>query len=321
VGQLGEAAIGMSGRHAPDVDSESGQRRDVLRGIGLVTIAMILLPGQDAIAKFISDTVSPGQLSWARFLMQTAFTIPFLLYFQGPQGLVANRFWMNALRGGLIATSSTLFFAALKFMPMADALAIFFIEPFILTILSAVFDKEKVGWRRRIAVTAGFIGVLIVVRPSYAVLGPVSLIPAVGGCCFAVYALLNRRLAAFDTPLTMQFTAGLSALTVLTLVLAFGAKVGIAELSPSAVGSREVAFLFFMGVLGTSGHLLFVQASKLAPSSVIAPMQYVEIAAAALLGFAVFGDFPDFWKWVGIAVIVTSGAYVFWRESLARGQT
>ena len=82
-------------------------------------------------------------------------------------------------------------------MPIADALAIFFIEPFILTILSAVVDKEHVGWRRRIAVAAGFVGVLIVVQPSWSVFGPISLVPAAGGALFAVYALLNRRLSAY----------------------------------------------------------------------------------------------------------------------------
>ena len=198
------------------------------------------------------------------------------------------------MRGVLIATSSTLFFTAIKFMPMADALAIFFIEPFILTILSAVVDKEHVGWRRRIAVAAGFVGVLIVVRPSYDVFGAVSLIPAAGGALFAVYALLNRRLAAYDTPLTMQFTAGVSALAVMTrrarprLALA-----GLPDLSPSPVGAREIGFLLLMGVLGTSGHLMFVQAAQLAPSSLIAPMQYVEILCGAARLFRV-RRFPGF---------------------------
>ena len=81
---------------------------------------------------------------------------------------------------------------------------------------------------------------------------------------------------------------------------------------------REIGFLLLMGVFGTSGHLFFVQAARLAPSSLIAPMQYVEIAAAVVLGYFVFGDFPDFWSWVGIAIIVASGAYVFWRESTVR---
>jgi drug/metabolite transporter (DMT)-like permease len=253
-----------------------------------------------------------------RFLLQSLFTLPFLLYFQGPGGLVPNRLWPNVLRGALIATSSTLFFAAIKFMPLADALAIFFIEPFILTILSAVLDKEQVGWRRQMAVATGFVGVLIVVQPSWNVFGPISLIPAIAGALFAFYVLLNRRLAPYDTPLTMQLTAGLSAFAILTLCLAAGQISGVPEFLPSAVGSRELGFLLLMGVFGTSGHLLFVQAGRLAPSSLIAPMQYVEIVAAALLGYLVFGDFPTAWKWLGIAIIVGSGAYVFWRESRVR---
>ena len=175
-------------------------------------------------------------IAWARFLMQSLFMLPFVLYFQGARGLIPNRLWPNVIRGALIAASSTLFFTAIKFMPLADALAIFFIEPFILTILSAVIDKEHVGWRRRIAVGAGFIGVLIVVQPSYGVFGPLSLIPALAGALFAVYALLNRRLSAFDTPLTMQFTAGVSALLILTAGLAVGWLLGVPDLSLAPVG-------------------------------------------------------------------------------------
>jgi drug/metabolite transporter (DMT)-like permease len=279
---------------------------------------MVVLPAQDTIAKHLSDAISPGQITWARFLLQSLFTLPFLLYFQGRRGLLPNRLWPNVLRGLLIAASSTLFFTAIKFMPIADALAIFFIEPFILTILSAVIEKEHVGWRRRVAVAIGFLGVLIVVQPSWNVFGPISVIPALGGTTFAVYALLNRRQARYDTPLTMQFAAGLSALFFLTLVLAAGWLTEVSDIAPSAMGGREVAFLLFMGVLGTGGHLLFVHGGKLAPTSLVAPMQYVEIVFAALFGYLVFGDFPSLVKWFGIAIIVGSGAYVFWRESRLR---
>lgn len=303
---------------AKSVDAEPRDRRAVLRGLGLVVLAMVLLPGQDAIAKYISDNVSPGQITWARFLLQTLFTLPFVLFFQGSGGLVPNRLWPNMLRGALIATSSMLFFTAITFMPLADALAVFFVEPFILTLLSAIIDKEQVDWRRGVAVATGFVGVIIVVRPSFAVFGWASFIPAAGGFIFAVYALLNRRLSSYDTPLTMQFTAGVSALAILTLGLLTGWLAGWPQLSPSAMGLREVLFLLLMGVFGTTGHLLFVQASRLAPTSLIAPMQYVEIVCAALFGYLVFGDFPDFWKWVGIAIVVASGAYVFWGESRAK---
>jgi drug/metabolite transporter (DMT)-like permease len=295
--------------------TRSDDQSAILRGLGLCTIAMVLLPGQDIIAKYISGTVSAGTLSWFRFLLQSLFTLPFILYFQGVRGLIPNRLWMNVLRGALVAISSTLFFASIKVMPVADAVAIFFIEPFILTILSAVVDKEHVGWRRWTAVAIGFVGVLIVVQPSWAVFGPISTIPAVGGAFFAVYVLLNRRMTAFDTPLTMQFTAGLTALFVMTICLAAGWTFDLPGLTPSVVGARELWFLLLMGVFGTTGHLLFVQASRLAPSSLIAPMQYVEIVGAAILGYLVFGDFPTLGKWVGIFIICGSGAYVFWRES------
>jgi drug/metabolite transporter (DMT)-like permease len=299
--------------------ADGSDHRAVARGLGFVLVAMVLLPGQDAVAKLVSDTLSPGLINWARFFLQTLLTVPFLLYFEGPRGFVPNRIWPNLVRGSLIATSSMLFFTAIRTMPLADALAIFFVEPFILTVLSAVIDKEHVGWRRGIAVAAGFLGVLIVVRPSYQVFGPVSLIPAAAGFVFAVYVIMNRRLSAHDSPLTMQFSAGAAAMVIMTVALAFGAAAGMATLTPSLLGTREAGFLLLMGLLGACGHMMFLQAARLAPSSLIAPMQYLEIVCAALLGLLMFGDFPDRWSWVGIAIIVTSGLSVFWRDDRAQG--
>lgn len=293
-------------------------RAAIIRGLALVTLAVILLPVQDTIAKYLSSAMSAGQIAFARFFLQTVFTLPFLVYQQGFGGLAPNRLWQNLVRGALISGSSILFFVALAAMPIADALAIFFIEPFILTILSAVVDKEVIGWRRRVAVVVGFIGVLIVVQPSWSVFGPVSLVPAIAGGLFAVYVLLSRRVSAYDTPLAMQFSAGVSALAIIGLALLLGGSAGIPQFSVAAIDGGEAALLLLMGFFGTSGHLFFVRAARLAPPSLIAPMQYVEIVCAALFGYIVFGDFPSLTKWVGIAIIVGSGAYVFWRESRAQ---
>jgi drug/metabolite transporter (DMT)-like permease len=291
-------------------------QHDVARGLLLVLVAMAVLPGQDTVAKYLAADLSPLVITWVRFLLQSVFTLPFLLYFQGRAGLMPARLWPNVIRGALIAASATMFFVAIKFMPIADALAVFFIEPFILTILSAVLDGEEVGWRRRLAVTVGFVGVLIVVQPSWSVFGPVSILPAVSGSLFSVYAILNRRMSVHDTPLTMQFVAGLSAFGVQTLLVAAAWLFGWAA-APASFGWESGALLLLMGVLGTSGHLVFVHASRLVPSSLIAPMQYVEIIAATALGYAVFGDFPSPLKWLGIVIVVGSGVYVFWRESRA----
>ncbi len=305
----------MPERGAASADEVAG----AARGLTLFLVALVLLPGQDTIAKLLSADMSPGQVTWARFLFQVLLTLPFLLFFQGWRGLVPNRIGANALRGALLAAASTLYFIALKFMPLADALAIVFIQPFVLTILSAAIDKEHVGWHRRIAVVAGFVGVLIVVQPSWSVFGAASLIPVAAGICFAFYVLLNRRMSRFDTPLAMQLTAGLSGLLMLTLLLFAGWLGDVPELLPSsAVGMRQVGLLVLMGIFGTGGHLLFVYASKHAPSSLIAPLQYGEIVFAVIFGYLVFGDFPSPPKWLGIAIIVGSGAYVFWRERRVR---
>lgn len=303
---------------AAPVASAPSEDQNAARGLTFVVLAMALLPAQDAVAKYLSDSLSPGQISWARYLFQVLLTLPFLIYFQGVRGLIPNRFWPNVARGALVAIASVLYFLALKFMPIADALAIAFIQPFILTILSAVIDKEQVGWRRRIAVTTGFLGVLIVVQPSWNVLGPVSLVPMGAGLAFAFYILLNRRMSRYDTPLAMQFTSGLAALVLLTVALGVGERFSVPELLSSTMDGGQLGLLLVMAVFGTTGHLLLVFGGRLAPSSLVAPLQYVEIVFAVLLGYFVFGDFPSAVKWLGIVIIVGSGAYVFWREGRRR---
>jgi len=290
---------------------EDGAR---LRGLAFVIIAMLLLPGQDAVAKLAAATMPIVVINFARFCLQVGFTLPLLLAAQGWRGLIPNRLWPNVIRGLLIAISSGCFFTALKYLPLADALAIFFVEPLIVTILSSVVDKEIVGWRRRLAVLVGFLGAMIVIRPSFGVFGLVSLLPLAGAFVFSVYIIMNRRLSSQDSPLTMQFVAGMSATLLMGVVLVAGAALDIPSLQPVAIGWREIGLLALMGALGTTGHLLLVHAARSVPSSLIAPFAYLEIVGATALGYALFGDFPDFWKWIGIAVICSSGIYVFWRE-------
>jgi drug/metabolite transporter (DMT)-like permease len=142
----------------------------------------------------------------------------------------------------------------------------------------------------------------------------VSLLPLAGAFIFSVYIIMNRRLSSQDTPLTMQFVAGTTAALLTGVVLVAGGLLDIPSLQPTALGWREIGLLVLMGALGTVGHLLLVHAAQSVPSSLIAPFAYLEIVGATVLGYALFGDFPDFWKWIGIVIICASGVYVFWRE-------
>lgn len=301
--------------------SMSTQRSDeanrIVLGIGLANLGMFLLPGMDAIAKYIGGigAMSPGQLTLIRFVVQAVFFGFWLALFSGTASLRPKRLWLNALRGALIACASLLFFIAVKYMPLADAIAVFFVEPLILTILSFIVLREPVGWRRVSAVIVGFIGALIVIQPSYALFGAVSLLPLGTATLFATYLLLNRVAGAYDTASTMQFIAGVSGTVVLGAAVLAGDTLGFEDMrfhwdAPAWIWGLALV----MGLIGCFGHHLIVQAFKLAPASLLAPFQYIEIVAAAGLGWVVFNELPTPSKWLGIAIIVLSGLYVFWRE-------
>jgi RarD protein len=234
----------------------------------------------------------------------------------GIAGLKPAHLWPNLLRGLLLGAASLLFFTAVKYMPLADAIAVFFVEPMILTVLSGVFLKEPVGWRRWSAVVVGFAGALIVIQPSFALFGAVSLMPLGTATLFALYMLLNRRFSGRDSPLLMQCLAGLGGSLATGLAIAVGLALGIADLEPG-LPSRGIdwTLLLVLGLLATFGHLLVVEAFRHAEASLLAPFQYIEIVSATIVGLAVFGDFPSASKWVGIAIVVASGLYTFWRES------
>jgi len=283
----------------------------------LMLLAMLILPGIDAIAKWLSGAISSGQIAWSRFFFQTLLMLPLYLRTRGP--LRTSALGLHALRGTLIALATLLFFSALKYLPLAEAIAIFFVEPLILTLLGALFLGESVGWRRLTAVAVGFAGTLIIIRPSFHTLGLPALLPLGTALSFAVYLILTRKLAQHEQPEHMQFYAGVFGGLVMTLALLAGSATDIAVLSFVWPDGAQWWLLAGLGIIATTGHLLVVHAFRRASAGLLAPFQYVEIIGATFLGLIFFGDFPDALTWAGVAIIVGSGIYVFHREAaLAR---
>jgi drug/metabolite transporter (DMT)-like permease len=296
----------------------AADRRAAFRGILFVLGSVAILPVMDAVGKLLTGVMPPGEITAARLAVQALVVAPVLAFTEGWRGFLPHKPLLNMLRGAMLALSGTVFFTALRFMPLADALAVFFIEPLILTVLSALVQKEHVGWHRRIAVAVGFVGAVVVIRPSYQLFGPAALLPAVTALVFALYLILNRRLGAHDSALSMQFSCGLAGAVVMGLVLAAGTHAEIADLTPVMPGLREWGLLGVVGAVAAAGHLMLIQAFRLAPASLLAPFQYLEIVGATILGYAMFRDFPDAGKLLGIFIIIASGIYVFWRENLHR---
>ncbi len=287
-----------------------------VKGMALMACCMIILPMMDAIAKYMAtfETMSPGQVTFYRFFVQLVVLAPLFFWTVGSFSNV-RRPWMNMLRGALHAAASLMFFTAVKYMPLADVFAIYFVEPFMLTMMSALFLGEKVGWRRWLAILVGFGGAMIVIQPSFEIFGWTSLLPVACAFLFTLYLFLNRALGEGDSPLTMQMMSGVGGTLFMGVVLVAGNAAGIADFEMSLPASGlGLVLLIILGSLSGYVHLLVVRAFRMASVSLLAPFQYFEIISATVLGYLLFADFPTPSKWLGIGVIVASGLFIIWRE-------
>lgn len=289
----------------------------VSSGLALMAGAMLLLPAMDIMGKAMSGEINGIQVATARFAFQAMYLLPFLLWMRGGSELLPKRIWPNIVRALLMAGATSCFFTSLRWMPVPDAIAIFFVEPLILTILSAIVLKEKVGWRRRLAVAVGFLGALIVIQPSYAIFGAASLLPIAAAALFSVYLLYTKSLSASEDPMTMQFFSGVVSVPALLAVSAAGSAAGIELFDLAWPSQKHWLMMAAVGLIATVGHLMVVHAFKRAPASVLAPFTYIEIVSATALSYMVFGQVPEGMKWLGIAIIVGAGLYVWWRERVA----
>ncbi len=283
-------------------------------GIGLMLLGTSIVPIMDAVAKHLGDTMSPIQITWGRFLFQFIIMACALSVTLGPQALVPKEPLKHAIRGLLLAAATLCFFWSLRSLPLADAIAIFFVQPMILTLISALVLKETIGWHRRIAVCFGFIGALLIIKPGTDTFTLASVLPLIAAVFFASYLAMTRAVANIDHPATMQFASGLSATIALSLVLLLSLQWPESSFAPSMPSLIEWGWLVVIGAIAAGGHLLVVMAMNRAPASALAPFGYVEIIAATVLGWLFFNDWPDRWSWLGITIIVVSGFYVYLRE-------
>jgi len=285
----------------------------------MMIIAMLMLPGIDAIAKWLSGSVSSGQVTWSRFFFQIIFMFPLLLKTRGPWFTPALA--LHAARGSLIAFATLFFFSGLAYLPLADAIAIFFIEPLLVTLLSAIFFGEAIHWRRISAISLGFVGALIIIRPTFAEVGYAALYPVAAAFCFSFYIVLTRKLVRHEDPIRLQFFAGVFGCLVMSIALGYGTSFDIAILAAAWPSTNHWLLLGGLGLIATGCHLLVTYAYRLASIGILAPFQYVEIIGATVLGLIIFDEFPDAVTWVGVSIIVGSGMYVFHREARLAAKT
>ncbi len=294
--------------HAPD---------RTLPGVALMLVFCVIAPLMDVSAKLASASVPVGQITFVRFLLQGAFMLPVVWVMGLSLRVSPHRAAMLGLRALCLIVATFTFVAAISVMPVADALAITFVEPFIVLLLGRLIFGDEVGPRRIAACGVGFGGAMLVIQPSLMVFGTVALLPLVTAFTFAFYMLVTRAISRDMHPVAMQASTSVAGVLICLPVLVLAQGSGSATLDPLMPQGLAWVWLLGVGIWGTISHICMTYALKFAPSATIVPLHYFEIVTSVALGYAVFGDFPDRVKWLGIAVICASGLYVIHRERLA----
>jgi drug/metabolite transporter (DMT)-like permease len=292
-------------------------RDTTLQGVILMLAFCVLAPLLDVGAKLAAENGIPvGQITAARFIVQTALMLPVVLIMRLSLRLSARALGHTTLRALLLLVSTFAFVSGIQVMPLADALAIVFVEPFILLILGHFLFGDQVGPRRIAACAVGFVGVLFVIQPSLAAFGLVALWPLATAVLFALYMLVTRAISAWMHPVTMQFHTSWTGLMLSLPVMVIADGSGIPALDPVWPAGWNWLWLFMVGFWAAVSHMCMTYALKFAPSATLAPLHYLEIVTAVILGYLIFDDFPNAMTFGGIAVIVASGLYIIHRERL-----
>ncbi len=292
----------------------------ILPGVALMLAFCVLAPLLDVAAKLATATIPVGQITAARFVVQAGLMLPIALMMRLPMGMSARLWRMTVVRAVLLIASTYCFVAATQIMPIADALAIVFVEPFILLILGNLIFGDAVGPRRIGASVVGFAGAMLVIQPSLVVFGWVALFPLGTAVLFAFYMLITRAMSADVHPVTMQLHTALAGSVLCLPLLALAEGSGWAEFDPVVPQGLDWLWLFGVGFWAAVSHICMTYALKFAPSATLAPLHYLEIVSAVALGYAVFDDFPNALTWAGIAVIVGSGLYIIHAERARAAQ-
>ncbi len=287
-----------------------------LLGIILMLGFCVLIPFSDALAKLLGGVFPLLQLILIRFAAQAGLLLPLALA-RGAVIFPSVRVVRLALIRTLLQICGiSMMFSALRVLPLADAVAIAFVMPFIMLILGRYVLHEEVGPRRLAACAVGFVGTLMVVQPSFAAVGWPALLPLGVAVVFALFMLVTRQVAKDIDPIALQGLGGILGLPILVPLLMLpgfgGTPPLIGWIAPPDAGALWL--LVALGLTGTLGHLLMTWSLRFAPSATLAPMQYLEIPVAALVGLVIFGEFPNGLALIGIAITVASGLYIVFRE-------
>lgn len=297
-------------------------------GIFFIVLGMASISVQDVLIKSLSDGYPLHQIVFTRSLIGLCFTL-ILVQIEGGWRILRTPHWrIHLARGGLVIIANMLYFVALASMTLAEATALYFVAPLFITILSVLILKESVGLHRVTGIIIGFVGVLVVVRPGSGIFGLIALLPMLAAFSYAMMSVLTRKIGVADKASCMAFYIQI---VFLVFSIIFGLAFGDGRHGSS--GDPSIDFLLRAWawppmedaiLLGSCGVTVAItgyclsQAYRLAHAGLVAPFEYVAMPLAVIWGIAFFGEYPDSWTITGILLIIASGLYITWRETVRR---
>lgn len=280
----------------------------------------------DVAIKFVSEGYALHQVVFLRALVGIPTFLIFVMPFFG--GLLVfrtRRPWAHVTRGICVVFANSFLFLGLAALPIADAVAIFFVSPLIITVFSVIFLRERVGARRWGAIAVGFVGVMMIVKPGTSAFQLASIFPMIAASLYAVMHIIARWIGGTESAATMAIY---SQSCFLVVSAAIGFSIGDGKLAGMApddldflvrswapLDFGDVPIFLLLGVTGLAGVLFISQAYRLSEAAFAASFEYVSMPMAIMWGVTVFGTWPDGVAWAGIALILGSGLYLVWRES------
>jgi drug/metabolite transporter (DMT)-like permease len=275
--------------------------RPSTRAVLYMMVMVLCFSILETTAKYLSGFYPVAMLVWSRY---TVHTVLMLLLFAPGLGLGLLKTAQpggQILRAALLVGSTFCYFGALSFLPMAEVKAVSFISPLLVTLFAVWWLREQVSRSRWLAVVAGFLGVLFIIRPGSAMLQWPALLAVGSALCYSLYQIMTRKFSETENSLTTLFYTAFVGCVLMSCVVPLYWK------TPEL---RHIPFLILLGLVAGFGHFMLIKALELENASFLSPLGYIQLLWVILFGFLVFGDLPDLHSLVGMAIIVGSGLYV-----------
>jgi drug/metabolite transporter (DMT)-like permease len=288
---------------------DSASTREKLAGIGYMVLGIGSFSAMDAIGKWLVRDHSVFEILAVRSTLVTLVLLAAAPAFGGLKVLRSGQPWAQVGRSLCGVAAYLFFFTSVRYLPLADAVAVAFGGPFIVTALSVPLLKEHVDAKRWVAIAVGFMGMLLIVQPTGEGFRPAALLVIASSFSYALMMIMTRWMHQRGNNTEKTFTF----VFYTFLVQAVVGWIRTATLSRT-LGPPEMGLIAAMGALALVGHIGMTLAFKRAPASVVAPFEYTALVWATFFGFVVFGDFPGAMVWFGVAIIVAAGLYTIQRE-------